>query len=118
MARKPLLKKPNSNIYKGWTFVLVLSGILTAIALIHQTWVNYERYTTPGDGSTGCRVAVKLDGTKVLEQPRPDAEVIITLRISNPVLDAEPGLTGTYRELVVGGWVDNTRLTIVSGSTC
>lgn len=117
MARKFLtLKKPEPELYRGWTFVLILGGLLALLALIDRGGVTAVT-GTPADGSAACQVQVITDNLNVRPGPGPDGAAVQVLARGETVY-ATRNVQAGYRELRPGAWALDQYLLPVAGSIC
>ncbi len=117
MARKIVsIKKPDPKVYRGWTFVLILSAILTLLALIDRGGVN-ALPATPVDPTAACQFDVTIDALNVRPAPSVDNAPAQILNRGARVV-ATPTVTNGYRELQSGYWVLAQHLAPVAGTTC
>ena len=112
MARYKI-PKLESSTYRSWTFVLVMGGLLTLVAIIDRGGLN----ETVADGSTGCQLEVQATTLNIRTGPSLNAQSVDTLR-QGDVVDGTAVVTDGFRQLENGRWVDNLYLTPLPGSNC
>lgn len=118
MARKiTTLKKPDPAIFKGWTFVLILAGLLTLLAMIDRGGMEAAQVTQAEEGAN-CRFEVTIDNLNVRTEPRLDGNAPVQTVSRGQVLAGTPTVTNGYRELDGGLWALDQHLALTPGSTC
>lgn len=117
MARKLVsIKKPDPKVYRGWTFVLIVSAVLTLLALIDRGGVD-ALPITPVDPTAACQFEVTIDALNVRSAPDTDNTPVQALSRGTRVV-ATPTVTNGYRELQSGYWALAQHLAPVVGTTC
>lgn len=117
MARRfTSFKKPDPSLYRGWTFVLILGGVLALLAMISDGGTTAVS-GAPATTSTVCQVEVTIDNLNVRPTASLDKPPVETLRRGTKVY-ATRTVTNGYRELRPGYWALDQHLAQVAGSPC
>jgi hypothetical protein len=107
------IPKLESSTYRSWTFVLVMGGLLTLVAIIDRGGLD----ASVADGSTGCQLEVQATTLNIRTGPSTGAESVGTLRQGETV-DGTAVVTDGFRQLEGDQWVDNRYVTPLPGSNC
>lgn len=107
------VKKPTSETYRGWAFVLVVGFVLAIVAIFDRGGVD----ESTADGSTDCQLTVVADELNVRTGTSVDAELVDTLT-RGEVVDGTRVVVDGFRELEGERWAADQFLSPLPNTSC